>query len=196
MLEKYKNLIGEVETILGILDDETRRYDYKRIHCINVKRHNGCIDDYSVNIDKLIENYDLETQKKIKDKFNDDYINDVYDNFIYYIASSFMCRLQREVGDLANEFGFYGRSGGWFGYEVIHLENYAYDLIDNFNNYLEEDEIDIKDIKYEIDDIYNFIDLYNKYNNILIKAKEYNESVTLKDELEYQIKEYVKELKI
>jgi hypothetical protein len=182
MLEKYKNLIGEVETILGILDDETRRYDYKRIHCINVKRYNDYVD-----IDKIIENYDLDTQKKIKDKFTDNYINDIY----YYFIDDLSNSLMSELGELEDEFGFYGRSGGWFGYEVIHLENYAYDLIDNYNRYLDEDAYDIQDIKDEIDDIYDFIDLYNKYNNILIKAKEYNENTSFKDELEYQIKEYI-----
>ena len=103
-----------------------------------------------------------------------------------------------ELGELKDEFNFYGRSGGWFGYEVIHLESYGYDLIDNYNryldtynNYLDEDDISIKDIKDEIDDIYNFIDEYNKYNNILIKAKEYNDNTSFKDELEYQIKEYI-----
>ena len=189
MIDKYKDLIVEVEDILGVLDDETRRYDYKRIHCVNVKRYNN---DY-FDIDKIIENYDLETQKKIKNKFNDDYINSIYINFIYDIANSYMS----ELGDLEDEFGFYGRSGGWFGYEVIDLENYGFDLIKNYNNYIEGYyDFDITDIKNEIDDIYNFIDEYNKYNNILLEAKEYNESISFRDELEYQIKEYVKELKI
>ena len=103
-----------------------------------------------------------------------------------------------ELSELEDEFGFYGRSGGWFGYEVIHLYDYGEELIHNYNNYLDtqnpyldEDDISIKDIKDEIDDIYNFIDEYNKYNNVLIKAKEYNESISFKDELEYQIKEYI-----
>ena len=192
MLDKYKNLIDEVETILGILDDETRRYDYKRIHCVNVKRYNDYFD-----IDKIIENYDLETQKKVIDKFTDDYIDYIYYHFINDISYSFMS----ELSELEDEFGFYGRSGGWFGYEVKHLEDYGNDLIytynnysDTYNNYLSEDDISIKDIKDEIDDIYNFIDEYNKYNNVLVKAKEYNESISFKDEIDYQIKEYINNL--
>jgi len=182
MFKKYKSLIKEVEIILDEINNNSNFYDYKKIHCINVKRYNDYVD-----IDKLIENYDLETQKKIKNKFTDNYINDIYDFFIDALSNSFM----GELGELESEFNFYGRSGGWFGYEVIYLYSWGEDIIDNYNRYLDENAYDIEDIKDDIDDIYNFIDEYNKYNNILIKAKEYNDNTSFKDELEYQIKEYI-----
>lgn len=181
--KKYKKVINEVQNILDILDEESRTYDNRRIHCVNVKRYNDYVD-----IDKLIKNYDLETQKKIMDKFTDNYINDIYDYFIDALSNSFM----DELGDLKDEFGFYGRSGGWFGYEVNSLIDTGQDIIDEYNyllTYCNKDD-DLFD-EEDINSAYDFIDEYNKYNNILIEAKKYNDNTSFRDELEYQIKEYL-----
>lgn len=185
-LKKYKKVINEVQNILDILDEECRTYDNKRIHCVSVKRYNDCVD-----IDKLIKNYDVNTQKKIMDKFTDNYINDIYDYFINDITNSFMS----ELGDLEDEFGFYGRSGGWFGYDVSSLMDTGQGMIDEYTyllTYCNKDN-DLTDDEFEedINNAYDFIDEYNKYNNVLIEAKKYNDSITFKDELEYQIKEYL-----
>ena len=186
MIKKYKKVINEVQNILDILDEESRTYENRRIHCVNVKRYNDGVD-----INNLIKDYDVNTQKKIINKFNDNYVNDIYDYFIDALSNSFM----GELGELESEFNFYGRSGGWFGYDVTSLIDTGQNIIDEYNYLLtycnKDGDLTDDELEEDINSAYDFIDEYNKYNNILIEAKKYNDNTSFRDELEYQIKEYI-----
>jgi len=107
------------------------------------------------------------------------------------LSNSFM----DELGDLKDEFGFYGRSGGWFGYDVTSLIDTGQNIIDEYNYLLtycnKDGDLTDDELEEDINSAYDFIDEYNKYNNILIEAKKYNDNTSFRDELEYQIKEYI-----
>jgi len=119
------------------LNDEMRRYDYKKYHAVNVKRYN----DY-VGIDKLLEKIDTKKwiKNELKSYFNDDEIDNSYYSFLEFS----WYQLQYELSDIQDiteggtdehkQFQYFekvysmGRSGGWACFEMFNWDEVENDL--------------------------------------------------------------------
>lgn len=171
--KKWEDAMEIVEDIIKELESEIRIYDGTRIHCVDVKRYDR------VDLAPLLKEYDEKTQKRILEIYTDEHLSDLFENFLQFARNHFM-KTRIDIKD--ESFGFYGRSGGWFGYDCTDLLsegqhiNYEYCYITHFcdmNNDLTDKELD-----EDINTAYDFIDKYNRYKRVLEQAKEYNSNLS------------------
>ena len=84
-LEKALSKAGAViEEAEGLIEEHSRWYDHKKMLCVNVKRYGDYVD-----VEKLIEKLEItENEKKhLMEKFDESYINSLWDDFIYFSQS-------------------------------------------------------------------------------------------------------------
>ena len=207
-LSELKQEVEKVRELVGELSDRERRYNYEDIYCVNVKRSDyydtedlvntiefqmgGLSEDEKESVEGVIEDpntwywwIDSEREHVCEIlKFPEDYGYPELKEHIWAIGVS--------------SAGFYGRSGGWFGFksemyleDALEEQDDAVQSMENpgdgitYFDWLDQTKEDLKEITGCVKSVLFILDCVDNYNK----------SLSYRDEVIYRCTEKVDEMR-